>query len=275
MVLVSDLLGPLLSGVVISKAFFSELFFMRGDDFPGSFFVIEGPDASGKQTQTARTVEWLREEGKSGISENVEQDIIERMPGKYPAPEKDDRVEDSVEEGVWRLSFPTYSQTPGGRVVDAYLSGRLGDREGLSMEDKVDIYAGDRKQFKELIREYLEEGGIIVCDRYREANLIHQLVGVESDRWEEKLEEIKQVDEDLPDADIVFYLDLSPEEALERMSDKDKDIHELDSDYMRKSNRNGRKVAEHESWRIIDAERTKKEVEQDIRNEIENDFETS
>lgn len=246
---------------------------MGGDDFSGMFFVVEGPDASGKQTQTARIVEWLREEGKSSISEDVEQDIIERMPGNYPAPETDERVEDSVEEGVWRLSFPTYSQTPGGRVVDAYLSGRLGDREGLSIQDKVDIYAGDRKQFKELIREYLDEGGIIVCDRYREANLIHQLVGVESSRWEEKLEEIKEVDEDLPDADIVFYLDLSPEEALDRMSDKDKDIHELDSDYMRKSNRNGKKVAKYESWSIIDAERTKEEVEQDIREQIEGLFE--
>ena len=246
---------------------------MRGDDFPGMFFVIEGPDASGKQTQTARIVEWLREEGKSSISEGTEKNIIERMPGKYPAPETDDRVEDSVEEGVWRLSFPTYSQTPGGRVVDAYLSGRLGDREGLSTEDKVDIYAGDRKQFKELIREYLEQGGIIVCDRYREANLIHQLVGVEPDQWEEKLEEIKQVDEDLPDADAVFYLDLSPEEALDRMSDKEKDIHELDSGYMRKSNRNGKKVAEYESWKIVDAERTKKEVEKDIREEIKGLFE--
>lgn len=245
---------------------------MREKNFSGGFFVIEGPDASGKQTQTARIVEWLRDEGKSSISGDVEQDIVERMPGRYPAPDMDDRVEDSVKDGVWRLSFPTYSQTPGGRVVDAYLSGRLGDREGLSMQDKVDIYAGDRKQFKELIREYLQEGGIIVCDRYREANLIHQLVGVESGQWEQKVDEIKKVDEDLLDADIVFYLDLSPREALNRMSDKDKDIHELDSDYMRMSNRNGKKVAEYESWEIINAERTKDEVEKDIRSEIETHF---
>lgn len=241
-------------------------------DFSGSFFVIEGPDASGKQTQTARIVEWLRQEEKSDISGLVEQDLIDRMPGKYPEPKMDDRIEDSVEKGVWKLSFPTYSQTPGGRVVDAYLSGRLGDREGLSMQDKVDIYAADRKQFKDFIREYLEEGGIIVCDRYREANLIHQLVGFESDEWEEKLEEIKKVDEDLPSADEVFYLDLSPEEALERMSGKDKDIHELDSDYMRKSNRNGKKVAKHESWKIVNAERSREKVEKDLREEIEKAF---
>ncbi|PSH02105.1 MAG: hypothetical protein BRC26_02255, partial [Nanohaloarchaea archaeon QH_8_44_6] len=107
-----------------------------------------------------------------------------------------------------------------------------------------------------------------VCDRYREANLIHQLVGFEDEEWEEKLEEIKEVDADLPDADRVLYLDLSPEEALERMSDKDKDIHELDDSYMKKSNTNGRKVAEHESWKIIDAERTRRQVEKDIRDQI-------
>lgn len=253
---------------MISKALFCELFSMRETDFSGFFFVIEGPDASGKQTQTARIVRWLREEGKSNISIYDEENIIKKMPGKYPAPEIDERVEDSIDQGVWRLSFPTYSQTPGGKVVDAYLSGRFGDRKDLSMEDKVDIYAADRKQFKELIRQYLEEGGIIVCDRYREANLIHQLVGCESGEWEKKLEEIKKVDEDLPDADIIFYLDLSPQEAIERMSERDKDIHELDSEYMRKSNRNGIKVAKYESWSIINAERTKDEVESDIREDI-------
>jgi len=245
---------------------------MTRGDFEGSFFVIEGPDASGKQTQTGRIVEWLRSEDMASISDEAEQNIIERMPGKYPRPEIDDRVEDSIEDGVWRLSFPTYKQTPGGRVVDAYLKGRLGERKGLEMEEKVDIYAADRKQFKELISEYLSGGGIIVCDRYREANLIHQLVGFEGEKWEDKLEYIKGVDADLPDSDIIFYLDISPQEAIDRMSDKEKDIHELDSDYMEKSNRNGRKVAEYEGWEIIDAERDRDEVERDIRGEIEKVF---
>lgn len=231
--------------------------------------VIEGPDASGKQTQTARTVEWLREAGKSKISAEAEERIIEKMPGKYPAPGEVEKVEDSIRDGVWRLSFPTYGQTPGGRVVEAYLNGDLGDREDISVDTIVDIYAADRKQFKELIKEYLEEGGIIVCDRYREANLIHQLVGYEGEEWEEKLEYIKSVDADLPDADRIFYLDISPEEAIQRMSDKDKDIHELDDSYMKKSNVNGKKVAEHEAWRIIDAERTREEVEESIRTKIE------
>jgi len=250
------------------KSFHCEILGMGRESFPGLFVVIEGPDASGKQTQTARTVEWLREEGFSGISEEAEEKIIEKMPGMYPAPEEVGKVEDSIEDGVWRLSFPTYGQTPGGRVVEAYLNGDLGDRSDISVDTIVDIYAADRKQFKELIDEFLEEGGIIVCDRYREANLIHQLVGFEGEKWGEKLAYIRSVDEDLPDADEVFYLDLSPEEALERMSDKDKDIHELDDSYMKKSNENGRKVAEHESWQIINAERTPAEVEKDIREEI-------
>ena len=263
-VLVGDLLG---CGGLISFPIQSGC--MSDGDFEGLFIVIEGPDASGKQTQTARITEWLREKDLSDISEDQEKDLIERMPGKYPAPETDEKVEDSIENGVWMLSFPSYSQTPGGRVVEAYLDGRLGAREGLSMQDKVDIYAGDRKQFKEQIRQYLERGGIVVCDRYREANLIHQLVGFEDEEWEEKLEEIKEVDADLPDADRVLYLDLSPEEALERMSDKDKDIHELDDSYMKRSNMNGRKVAEHEFWKIIDAERRRERVEKDIRDQIE------
>ena len=241
---------------------------MKEEGVPGKFIVVEGSDASGKETQTGLLVEWLRSSEYSGIDSETERKIIEKMPGEYPdsAAEK---VKDSIEKGVWRLSFPTYSQTPGGRVVQAYLDGDLGNRDSLSIEMIVDIFAADRKQFKFLIKEFLSEGGIIVCDRYREANLIHQLVGFEGVEWEEKLEYIKGVDSDLPDADRIFYLDISPEEALNRMSDKDKDIHEVDDSYMEKSNLNGVKVAEHEEWEIIDGERPREQVFNSLKNYIE------
>lgn len=240
---------------------------MQGNRSQGVFVVIEGPDASGKQTQAANMVEWLRKSEFSEIEPEVEESIIEKMPGRYPDPDNEPKVDDSIGEGVWQLSFPSYGQTPGGRVVKSYLNGDLSDRDELDMETIVDIFAADRKQFKELIVTYLEEGGIIVCDRYREANLIHHLVGFE-DKWEEKLRYIKSIDSDLPDADTVFYLDISPEAAISRMDGKDKDIHELNDSYMKKSNLNGRKVAEHEDWKIIDGERSIKEVEQDLKQEI-------
>ena len=239
---------------------------MREKEFPGTFIVIEGPDASGKETQTGRITKWLREENSAEISAEEEQELIERMPGDYPDPDAN-KVEDSLENGVWRLSFPTYGQTPGGRVVEAYLNGKLGKRKDLDMETVVDIYAADRKQFKGLIAEYLAKGGIIVCDRYREANLIHQLVGFEEE-WEENLKYIKSVDEDLPDADQIFYLDISPEEAIRRMEDKDRDIHEDDDSYMKKSNLNGRKVAEHEDWKVVNGERDIEAVTDDIKDRV-------
>ena len=243
---------------------------MRQENPDGKFIVIEGPDASGKETQTGLISEWLRNSGRSNIDSETENKIIDKMPGNYPDPSAE-KVKDSIENGVWRLSFPTYSQTPGGRVVQAYLNGDLGDRESLSMEDVVDIFAADRKQFKLLIEEFLFEGGIIVCDRYREANLIHQLVGFEGEKWQQKLEYIKSVDADLPDADKIFYIDISPEEALDRMSDKEKDIHELDDSYMEKSNLNGRKVAESEEWEIIDGERSKQQVFHSLKKLINSD----
>lgn len=240
---------------------------MEGNSSQGVFIVIEGPDASGKQTQAANMVEWLRNSNYPSIESEEEQKLIEKMPGRYPDPENEPKVDDSIRNGVWQLSFPSYGQTPGGRVVKAYLNGDLGDRDQLDMETIVDIYAADRKQFKELIAEYVNKGGIIVCDRYREANLIHQLVGFE-DKWEEKLEYIKSIDADLPDADRVFYLDISPEEALQRMDGKEKDIHELDDSYMKKSNLNGKKVADHEGWTVVDGERAIEEVENDLKNRI-------
>ncbi len=240
---------------------------MRKNSYPGTFIVVEGPDASGKQTQVERLSEWLRESNVSEISEKKEEEIISRMPGKYPDPDYD-KVEDSLENGVWRLSFPTYHQTPGGRVVNAYLQEEFGNRDELSTQTIVDIYAADRKQFKQTIAEYLSAGGIIVADRYREANLIHQLVDFEGEEWNEKLRQVKAIDADLPDADTVFYIDVSVEESVRRMSDKEKDIHELDDSYMKKANENGRKVAKDQGWNIIDGERSKKAVTEDLKEKI-------
>ncbi|MFB6146041.1 MAG: dTMP kinase [Candidatus Nanohaloarchaea archaeon] len=236
---------------------------MKENDLPGTFIVIEGPDSAGKQTQAGRLVKWLRGEDFGSISEEEELEVVSKMPGRYPV--NSDSNPDSIENGVWKLSFPSYSQTPGGRVVKAYLNGRLGTRDDLSVEDIVDIYAADRKQFKYVIAEYLEKGGIIVCDRYREANLIHQLVGFEGEEWHEKRQRIKQADSDLPDPDAVFYLNISPAEMFRRMESKDKDMHELNEEYMRASNRNGLKVAEHEDWSIFDGERSRDEIQQDLR----------
>ena len=249
------------------KKKFRPKFNVREDNCKGNFIVIEGPDASGKETQTGLLTEWLRNSDYSSIDSETEKEIVDKMPGNYPDPSAD-KVKDSIEKGVWRLSFPTYSQTPGGRVVKAYLDGRLGDREDLSMSEIVDIFAADRKQFRFLIEEFLSEGGIIICDRYREANLIHQLVDFEGEEWEEKLEEFKAIDADLPDSDKVFYIDISPEEALRRMSDKDKDIHELDDSYMEKANLNGKKVASHEGWELIDGERPKDQVFESLKSRV-------
>ena len=236
------------------------------EDRDGSLIVIEGPDASGKETQTGKTVEWLRESNYSSIEPDDECRLKSRMPGSYPS--RDDKVKDSIDQGVWRLSFPTYDQTPGGRVVEAYLDGSLGSRDSLDINMIVDIYAADRKQFKHVIEEYLGLGGIIVCDRYREANLIHQLVDFSGEAWRRKLEEVKSVDSDLPDADKVFYLDISPEEALNRMEDRDRDMHELDEEYLRNSNMNGSKVARTEGWEVVDGSQEIDKVTEELRNQI-------
>ena len=104
--------------------------------------------------------------------------------------------------------------------------------------------------------------------KYREANLIHQLVGFKGEKWREKLDYIKSIDADLPDADKIFYLDISPEEAEKRMADREKDIHELDTEYMKKSNKNGRKVAEKEGWTIIDGEKSPELVSKELKEKI-------
>lgn len=231
----------------------------------GLFVVVEGPDASGKETQTERLVSWLREQGYSDIPEETEAEICSRLPAEYPGEDYDDGIED----GVWRLSFPTYGQTPGGRVVDYYLNGKFGGHADLSTDEKADIYAADRFQFKDVMKDFYDAGGVIVCDRYRESNLIHQLVGYEGEEWEAKLAQLQMKEDDLLDQDIVLYLHISPEASLRRMEEKDKDIHEQDEAYMRASNENGLAVAKHEGWTIVDGERPRDAITADLKDHVQ------
>ncbi len=237
------------------------------DEREGSLIVVEGPDASGKETQVGRIVKWLRENDHTNIKKHEEERLRSRMPGSYPS--RSSKIKDNITDGVWRLSFPTYSQTPGGRVVKSYLNGELGSRDSLDVNTIVDIYAADRKQFKHVMDDYLCHGGIVVCDRYWQANLIHQLVDFPEHEWESKMEDIKSADSDLPNADEVFYLDISPEKALSRMQNRNKDIHELDEDYLRKSNLNGTKVAQTENWKVINSDQEIDKVTQELKEQVQ------
>jgi dTMP kinase len=60
------------------------------------------------------------------------------------------------------LSFPRYETIPGKRIAE-YLRGEM---DNLTLSDRIQLYADDRKDASEMIRFYLNSGINVVCDRY-------------------------------------------------------------------------------------------------------------
>ena len=144
----------------------------------GKLLVIDGADGAGKATQVGLLRDRLRAEGKEAES----------------------------------LDFPQYHANIFGKLLRECLDGKRGDF--LHMDPRVasSLYAADRFQSKPQIEKWLEEGKIVVLDRYVSANMLHQggkLRNVaEIEEFLTWLDEVEHGLFGLPRPDTIMYLDV-------------------------------------------------------------------
>ncbi|MBE7042377.1 MAG: thymidylate kinase [Ruminococcaceae bacterium] len=212
----------------------------------GKLIVIEGVDASGKQTQTEL--------------------LYQRLPKAK------------------RVSFPDY-QSQSSALVKMYLNGEFGTHaDDVSPEVASVFFACDRyASYKQKWGNYYQNGGIILADRYVTSNLIHQTCKIQEEDYRQQficwLEEFEYGLMKLPKPDLVVFLDMPPEYAAQLMANRSnkitgeeqKDIHEKDSGYMRRAYDNAVAVAEQMGWkRLVCAEngviKTPEEISQEVWN---------
>lgn len=189
--------------------------------------VMEGLDGSGKATQTELLYESLLSEGKK----------------------------------VVKVSFPDYDSASS-TLIKMYLSGEFGsDPEDVnayaaSSFFSVDRYASYKKNWK---KDY-EDGAIILCDRYTTSNAIHQCCKLERDKWDGYLKWLFDFEYGLlgiPAPDAVIYLQVDVDESQELMNgrysgrEEKKDIHEANTEYLRKARRAADYCAEKLGWRTV------------------------
>ncbi|MGN1098519.1 MAG: dTMP kinase [Clostridia bacterium] len=219
----------------------------------GKLIVIEGVDASGKETQTGLLCEYLEKTGKR----------------------------------VQRITFPDYD-SPSSALVKMYLGGDFGaDPGAVNPYAAAMFYAVDRfASFKMKWERFMDEDVYIVADRYVTSNVIYQAAKLEDAeskeafiRWLNDLEYTKL---GLPVPDKVFFLNMEPAAAAVLMAGRKnkitgedaKDIHEKNSDYLLKAYNNACFAAEKSGWTEIKCSvdgnpRTIEEIHKDIIANIE------
>jgi len=189
----------------------------------GKLIALCGIDASGKTTQTELLRQRAQREGFS----------------------------------VRQVSFPRYGEGFFAELIQRYLRGEFARRAAdVSPYLAALPYACDRWQAAPLLRQWLDEGHVVLCNRYVPANLAHQGSKLPSaeDRaefyaWDCRLE-YEVLGLPRPDLQVLLEVDTDCAVALRRQRDarqgraEGDDIHEADVAYLRATAAAYREVAQ-------------------------------
>lgn len=221
----------------------------------GKIIVIEGTDCSGKETQTRLLVDKLVKEGLK----------------------------------VKRLSFPMYD-TPTGKIIGACLLGKpqmckelLKDEHSFFPEGggnidalaACDLYAADRRYNLPKILKYLNDGYIVIIDRYVTSNMAHRggLIKNKKERIKmyAKMELKEYVINELPRPDKTILLYLPYEYAYELKKNRQElpDDVENNTEYLKNSEKAYLELAELYNYDVINCVSNNQiRTIEDINNEV-------
>ena len=155
------------------------------------------------------------------------------------------------------MDFPDYT-TPIGIEIRAFLDG---ERE-YPNELKHILMSANRWERKREIESMVETGTIVVINRYYQSNLVYGVSNGLSFNW------LANLEKGLPREDIVIVLDVSPSVSSQRSGDGDLDSFEKDRKLLLEVNKNYRKFAKQFKWRIINGEKRKEQVHQEIMKNV-------
>lgn len=120
-----------------------------------SFIVLEGLDGAGKSTQVRMLQEYFQQQGKQ----------------------------------THFLHFPRTDDSIFGQLIAKFLRGDLGTIDTVDPYLVALIYACDRNDAKHGIEKWIEEGAVVIADRYVSSNIAFQCAKLSSPAEQAKLRE--------------------------------------------------------------------------------------
>lgn len=171
---------------------------------------------------------------------------------------------------VVTYSFPQYESVIGD-VIAKYLKGDFGNIEDVPLELVCIAYAADRARFSEEIASYLENGYVVICDRYSYSNVFN-MVKMNKDKWDDFINWIEDLEFNClgvvkPDYNIYLHVDakISTKRINERgkreYQDGKDDIHESNYQLLKNATEGYLYIAESkENWFIVDEMNNDKQI---------------
>ena len=193
----------------------------------GKLIVLEGIDGSGKSAQYRH--------------------LCQRM--------ENDRI------AYNHIVFPRYDKESSA-LIRLYLGGAFGTHPGdVNAYTASAFYAVDRfASYRDDWGKIYEAGGLILSDRYTTSNAVHQgskLPDAELPAFFSWLADLEYKKMELPEPDLVIYLDVDLETSKRRMRRREEktnthaDIHEMDSEYLARCLHTADMACEYYGWTRI------------------------
>jgi dTMP kinase len=118
-------------------------------------------------------------------------------------------------QNIYSTGFPQYDSWFG-KMVGQFLNGDFGTLDTVDPHFTALLYAGDRFEAKPKLEAALNNGQIVLVDRYIGSNLAHQTARVptaQRDSFRRWIEHLEYEIYDLPREDLILYLRVPPSEA--------------------------------------------------------------
>lgn len=188
----------------------------------GFLIVIDGIDGSGKTTQ----IELL---SKSLTEKNIAHEVI---------------------------SFPRYDDNLYGKLIRRYLDGEFGGISQVSPYLMALAYAGDRALAKPLIENWLNEGIIVLANRYVSSSYAHMSAKLPENEQEEFMEWVRELEygtNKIPKQDLTILLQVDAKIGQKNVKGGDTDIHEDNLAHLNAANKIYQELSQaEENWMVID-----------------------
>lgn len=182
----------------------------------GTFIVIDGTDGSGKATQVALLAKRLKKEGYK----------------------------------IKLVDFPEYYKNFFGKFIGHCLTEQYYNFINVHPKIASVLYAADRWESSDDIKKWLDQGYVVIANRYVSANQIHQ--GGKILNAQKRKEFIQWLDTmehgvfKIPRPNVVIYLSVPFEISLKMMKERNatskrnyagnkKDVHEVDVSFQKNS----------------------------------------
>ena len=140
---------------------------------------------------------------------------------------------------------------------------RRGDVKGISQKGEALLFVADRAVHTERIEKWVEEGNIVICDRYFASTVAYQSVSLNG----VALEKEWLISLNLPvirEPDLTVLLDIDPEKGLGRIGGRGEISKFENAEYLRGVRKAYLELAEEFGFTVMDAERDQQVLSKEI-----------